>query len=126
MEPEIWVAVAAVFVSGGAIGTAGTLLAQWLVRGLRPGALEATEELRAARNTARIQGDLRALAKKIRNLDERLDFQEQLLGGATPIRPAPPPLPPEEEESALAAGQPEGDDARTSSDEPTREDAPRD
>jgi len=126
MEPELWVAVAVVFVSGGAIGTAGTLLAQWLVRGLRPGPGEATEELHATRNTARIQGDLRALAKKVRNLDERLDFQEQLLGGATPIRPAPPPLPPEEEESALAAGQPEGDDAPASPGEEPRTDAPRD
>ena len=32
MGPEIWVGIAAVFVSGGAIGSAGTLLAQWLLK----------------------------------------------------------------------------------------------
>jgi len=30
MGPEFWVGLAAVFVSGGAVGAAGTLLAQWL------------------------------------------------------------------------------------------------
>lgn len=90
MDPEIWVAVAAVFVSGGAIGTAGTLLTQWLLRGLRA---HPPPELSETRETARLRADLRALMHQVRNMDERLDFQEQLLGGASPTRRPPRRLP---------------------------------
>jgi len=41
MGPEFWVGLAAVFVSGGAVGAAGTLLSQWLIRKL--GSDEAAE-----------------------------------------------------------------------------------
>jgi len=32
MGPEVWVSLAAVFVAGGAIGSAGRLLTQWIFR----------------------------------------------------------------------------------------------
>ena len=84
MGPEIWVALVAVFVSGGAVGTAGTLLTQWLLRrfdGVSPadgvGAWE-TETVRA---------ELNEMGRQLRNLDARLDFTERLLDGA--LTPAP-------------------------------------
>lgn len=87
MGPEIWVGVAAVFVAGGAIGSAGTLLAQWLLRkidgeGSPRRALEAAE-------VDVLRNEVAELGRKVRNLDGRLDFTEQLLGGALPLTPAP-------------------------------------
>lgn len=91
MDPEIWIAVAAVFVSGGAIGTAGTLLTQWIVRGLaEPGP---RKELPDAREVARLRSEMATLVRKVRNMDDRLDFQEKLLGGASPTHAPPPRLP---------------------------------
>jgi hypothetical protein len=90
MDPEIWVGIAAVFVSGGAIGTAGTLLSLWLLRGIRNHS--GGPELKAADEVAHLRRDLGALLRKVRNMDERLDFQEQLLGGANPLEGPPPRL----------------------------------
>ena len=95
MGPEFWVGLVAVFVAGGAVGTAGTLLAQWVVHKLaatetRPVPSTGDRELRLLRS------DVADMADQIRNLDARLDFQEQLLGGATPLnRPPPRLIPPE-------------------------------
>ena len=96
MELEIIIGIAAVFVSGGAIGTAGTLLTQWVLRGL--GEPRDRGGLPDAREMARMRGDLRALIRKVHNMDERLDFQEQLLGGASPTRSPPARLPEAEED----------------------------
>ena len=104
MELEILIGIAAVFVSGGAIGTAGTLLTQWVLRGL--GEPRDRGGLPDAREMARMRGDLRALIRKVHNMDERLDFQEQLLGGASPTRSPPQRLPQGEEE---LEGEGEGD-----------------
>ncbi len=94
MEVEVWIAVAAVFVSGGAIGTAGTLLAQWVLRGfaIQP---QDSDPLAAAEVT-RLRNELRFLMRQVRNMDERLDFQEQLLGGGSPTHTPPPRLTGEE------------------------------
>jgi hypothetical protein len=80
MGPEIWVALLAVFVSGGAVGAAGTLLAQWLVRRFDatspPGTRLDTAEAEALR------AELSEMGRHVRNLDARLDFTERLLDGA--------------------------------------------
>jgi hypothetical protein len=90
MGPEFWVGLAAVFVSGGAIGAAGTLLSQWLVRKLSdPGPGSTGRELR---ETDLLRGEVADLSRQIQNLDARLDFQEQLLGGSTPTTQPPPRL----------------------------------
>ena len=34
MGPEFWVTLAAVFVAGGAVGSSGTMLAQWILKRL--------------------------------------------------------------------------------------------
>ena len=80
MGPELWVGVAAVLVAGGAIGSAGTLLTQWILRkvDLAPGSGQlGTPEYR-----------------EMRNVDARLDFTEQLLGGALKLAPPPDRLEP--------------------------------
>jgi hypothetical protein len=91
MGPEVWVGIAAVFISGGAIGSAGTLLAQWLLRKVEDGpapprSLDATER-QALRN------EVAELHRHLRNMDARLDFTERLLDGALPLSPPPARLP---------------------------------
>jgi hypothetical protein len=84
MGPEIWVALAAMFVSGGAVGTAGTLLTQWLVRRFdgapppRDGDGRQVDALRA---------EISEMGRYLHDLDARLDFTERLLDGA--LAPAP-------------------------------------
>jgi len=87
MSPELVVGLVAVFVSGGAIGSAGTLLAQWIVRKVdgeggpaRP--LEPSE-------LDLLRLDVLELGRHILNLDARLDFTEKLLDGALPLSPPP-------------------------------------
>jgi hypothetical protein len=88
MGPEIWVALLAVFVSGGAVGTAGTLLTQWLLGRVqderRPGTRRDVMEMDGLR------AELSEIGRQVRNLDARLDFTEQLLDGALTLQPAPP------------------------------------
>ena len=87
MGPEIWVTIAAVFISGGAIGSAGTLLAQWLLK-----KLDAVRSLEASERRA-LRSEVAELHKHLRNMDARLDFTEKLLDGAIPLSPAPTRLP---------------------------------
>ena len=84
MGPEILVALAAVFVSGGAVGTAGTLLTQWLVR--RFDGPSAPNGASGAEMDA-VRYELTEMGRQLRNLDARLDFTERLLDGA--LAPAP-------------------------------------
>jgi hypothetical protein len=88
MDPEIWIAVAAVFVSGGAIGSAGTLLSQWIVRKVDLAAGTSQRVVDAKEHDA-LQADVAALYRHLQNLDARLDFTERLLDGALPIAPPP-------------------------------------
>ena len=97
MGPEVWVGFAAVFVAGGAIGTAGTLLTQWILRKVDlvpPPAHIGAPEYRVIRK------ELAQLGRHMRNVDARLDFTEQLLGGALRLAPPPSRLSPLEEEPA--------------------------
>ena len=102
MDPQFWVSLAAVFVAGGAIGSAGTLLTQWIMRKVDPAAPGeiGAPEYRVMRK------ELAELGRQMRNVDARLDFTEQLLGGALPLAPPPSRLAPlepepEAEESAM-------------------------
>lgn len=89
MGPEVWVALVAVFVSGGAIGAVGTLLAQWIIRGASPPPRPGLN--RAERNLLR--EEVAELHRHLRNMDARLDFTERLLDGALPVAPPPVRMP---------------------------------
>ena len=97
MGPEIWVSLAAVFISGGAIGSAGTLLAQWLLKKM-DNPPSPRQRLDAAEMDV-LRSEIADVGRHMRNLDARLDFTEQLLGGALPLAPAPRRL-----EDTLAVG----------------------
>jgi hypothetical protein len=91
MGPEVWVGVAAVFLSGGAIGSAGTLLAQWLLRKVSEPAPK-ERSLEAAEREA-LRAEVAELHRHFRNMDARLDFTERLLDGALPLSPPPARIP---------------------------------
>ena len=91
MGPEMWIALLAVFVSGGAIGTAGTLLTQWVWRRF-DGPAAAREPVGAAEVDG-LRSEVAELGRHLRNMDARLDFTERLLDGALPSSPAPTRLP---------------------------------
>ena len=106
MGPEVWVSLAAVFVAGGAIGSAGTLLTQWILRKVDlvpPQGELGAPEYRVMRK------ELAELGRQMRNVDARLDFAEQLLGGALPLAPPPSRLAPLEEEPEVGESEREGD-----------------
>ncbi len=87
MGPEMWVALLAVFVSGGAVGTAGTLLSQWLLKRFDTPA-PAHERLDGA-EVDLLRTEVADLGRHLRNLDARLDFTERLLDGGLPVAPPP-------------------------------------
>jgi len=91
MGPEFWVGLAAVFVSGAALGAGGVLLAQWLAGKL--GGSQALPRSAGDREVELLRSEVSDLSRQVQNLDARLDFQEQLLGGATPTTRPPPRLP---------------------------------
>jgi hypothetical protein len=98
MTPEILFGLAAVFVSGGAIGSAGTLLAQWLFRKVDGQPVRGTA-VRPA-DAELLREEVAELGRHVRNLDARLDFTERLLDGALPLTPPPDPLGPPRGSSA--------------------------
>ena len=87
MTPELWVGLVAVFVSGGAIGSAGTLLAQWLVK--KVGDPPSPRQALDAAEMDVLRSEVAELGRHMRNLDARLDFTERLLDGAIPLQPPP-------------------------------------
>ncbi len=91
MGPEIWIGLAAVFVSGAALGSAGVLLMQWVAGkvGSRPALPHSADD----REIEMLRNEVSDLSRQVQNLDARLDFQEQLLSGATPTTPPPARLP---------------------------------
>jgi hypothetical protein len=80
MGPELWVAFVVVFVSGGAVGAAGTFLAQWLL-GRFDGPPSERVSLEAA-DVEALRSEVAEMGRQMRNLDARLDFTERLLDGA--------------------------------------------
>ncbi len=92
MGPEFWVGIAAVFVSGGALGAGGALLTQWMIRKVNN---EPERSLRPAnpRETELLRAEVADLNEQLASIEQRLDFTEQLLEGAIPLsRPTPRPL----------------------------------
>jgi hypothetical protein len=88
MSAEMGIALLAVFISGGAIGTAGTLLAQWIMR--RFVSAPSAQEQLGGSEVDTLRSEVADLGRHVRNLDARLDFTERLLDGAIPLSPAPP------------------------------------
>jgi hypothetical protein len=87
MSLELLIGAIAVFVSGGAIGAAGTLLAQWLVK-----KVDVPASPRQALDAVEVEVlrvEVAEVGRHLRNLDARLDFTEQLLDGALPLAPPP-------------------------------------
>jgi hypothetical protein len=97
MGPEVWVGLAAVVVAGGAVGTAGTLLSQWLVGKLGGEETPLGGVLRD-REMSALRSEMAEMSLQLQNLDARLDFQEQLLSGATPLGQPPARLVPPDAE----------------------------
>lgn len=91
MGPEVWVGVVAVFISGGAIGASGTLLAQWLLGKIGNTGAPPPRTLRDG-EVELLRAEVSDMDRMLRNIDARLDFQEQLLGGGTPTSAPPPRL----------------------------------
>jgi hypothetical protein len=86
------IALLAVFVSGGAVGTAGTLLAQWLLRRF-VGSPPPRDDGAGSGDVDRLRSEVADLGLHLRNLDARLDFTERLLDGALPLSPPPTRIP---------------------------------
>ena len=101
MTPELAIGLVAVFVSGGAVGSAGTLLAQWILRKV-DGAPTQRRPLDDPEMDV-LRSEVAELGRHLQNLDARLDFTERLLDGALPLAPppartheAPPPRSPDD------------------------------
>jgi len=88
MGPELWVGLAAAFVSGGAIGSAGTLLAQWILRRV-DGPPSPRHRLLDSAALDALRAEVADMSHHVHNLDARLDFTERLLDGALPLSPPP-------------------------------------
>ncbi len=100
MEPEIIIGALAIFVSGGAMGAAGILLCQWVVGRISPPS-QGRSHLGGSRDVEAMRADVADLALQLHSVDARLDFTEQLLGGALSGSRPPESLPPQQNEPAL-------------------------
>ena len=93
MTPELWVGFAAVFLSGGAIGTAGTLLAQWLVKKVDASGPAPRAPLAATRQTAQPTGRKAKVttsfpASSVRNGTRTSSMSMPICSPATSVRRA--------------------------------------
>ncbi len=116
MEPEIIIGALAIFVSGGAMGAAGMLLCQWVVGRMSPLSQERLQ-LGDSRDIEAMKADVADLAVRLHSVDARLDFTEQMLGGALSGTRPPESLPRPQTDPSPGDG---GVDGEASSD---REDA---
>ena len=103
MEPEIIIGALAIFVSGGAMGAAGILLCQWVVARISPPS-QRRSQIRGSRDVEAMRADLADLALQLQSVDTRLDFTEQLLGGALSGSRPPESLPPPQDDSGKGDG----------------------
>ena len=105
MGPEVLIVIAAAFISGGAIGSLGTLLAQWILRGVEPGPDQRRRGIDPIERDV-LREEVAELHKHLRNMDARLDFTERLLDGAIPMAPPPARMPaPEIRDLDIASGE---------------------
>ena len=81
MDVEIIIVVLATFVSGGAMGATGMLLCQWVVRKMSPPPRHRLDSM-DPRDIEVMKADMADIAVRLHSVDARLDFTEQLLGGA--------------------------------------------
>lgn len=112
MEAEIIIGALAVFVSGGAMGAAGILLCQWVVGRVSPPPQRRLLTV-DPRDFEVMKADVDDLSVRLHSVDARLDFTEQLLGGALSGARPPAPLPPPQDRQARGGA---GRDADVSSD----------
>ena len=85
--------VLATFVGGGAMGATGMLLCQWVVRKMSPPPQHRLDSV-DPRDVEVMKADVADLAVRLHSVDARLDFTEQLLGGALSGARPPESLPP--------------------------------
>ena len=111
MQPEIIIAVLAVFIMGGTMGAAGTVLCQWIL-GKMSGPASRRIGAGDPRELEVLKDELADMAVRLHSVDQRLDFTEQLLGGALSGPRPPEPLPPPVDR----AGSEDGSDGSEGSD----------
>ncbi len=92
MEVEIIFVILASFVGGGAMGATGMLICQWVVRKMSPPPRQPLG-LMDPRDIEVMKADVADLAVRLHSVDARLDFTEQLLGGALSGARPPEALP---------------------------------
>lgn len=110
MGPEVLIMITAAFVSGGAIGAAGTLLAQWVLKSVGSEPRSGAHGLDPAERNV-LRQEVAELHKHLRNMDARLEFTERLLDGALPLAPPPERMPaPELREDSPDVGSEEASD----------------
>lgn len=120
MEAEIIIVALSSFVGGGAMGATGMLLCQWVVRKMSPPPQQRMD-LMDPRDLEMMKADVADLAVRLHSVDARMDFTEQLLGGALsgarPPEALPqPPAPPAQSGVGLdAEASDHGPDAEASS-----------
>ena len=95
MEMEIVIVVLAAFVSGGTMGAAGMLLSQSFLRKMSPPPHRRLDSV-DVREIEVMKADVADIAVRLHSVDARLDFTEQLLGGALSGPQPPATLPPPE------------------------------
>ena len=108
MEPEIIIGALAIFVSDGAMGAAGMLLCQWVVGRMSPPS-QGRVRLGDSRDIEAMRVDVADLAVRVHSGDARLDFTEQLLGGALSGTRPPESVPPPQYDLAPHDGGLDGD-----------------
>ena len=108
MEPEIIIGALAIFVSGGAMGAAGMLLCQWVVGRMSPPS-QGGLQIGASRDIEAMRADVADLSVRLHSVDARLDFTEQLLGGALSGGRPPESLPPPQNDPAPGDGGLDGE-----------------
>ena len=92
MQPEIIIVVLAVFVMGGTMGAAGTVLCQWIL-GKMSGPAARRIGTGNSQELELLKDELADISVRLHSVDARLDFTEQLLGGALSGARPPEPLP---------------------------------
>ena len=95
MEAEIIIVALSSCVGGGAMGASGMLLCQGVVRKMSPPPQQRLG-LMDPRDLLGLKADVADLAVRLHSVDARLDFTEELLGGALSGARPPQSLPPTE------------------------------
>jgi len=79
MDTEVLIGILGVFTSGVGLGVGMTFFSQWAYKKLSWPPPEPT--LPSAQNQSKLQGEVDDLTKAVLNLNQRVEFQEQLMSG---------------------------------------------